>query len=446
MGLVLMLGQPFPAWGTMDEDPFLRPMEGGIPPMTSSSRRFIFRKFHPEDSAQLAVWMEQVVTRLEARTGIPVPFNRFEAVRVDATAEPEIGHGSVHLSQVFIDEYLQQRMTVTNPEQVQQEMLLEGLVKLFLNRYIVNAWKEAGPGKTGMVLPDWFSAGLAQSLMHELVNRNRDYVTAQWHQGEILGLGKLASLRTLPAGRVADKAWCGELVFWLSKPLGERVGWGKLIQRIAEGKDLDMAWVTRSVLGMDRTRDAEKRWDLHLATLTDRPSDLGRFDVDAVIALKKSLHIHRADFGIPHRDDIPARLEPADLIRLRDEDWVSRVCIRKRADLKQMWAGQAVELVAAADRFDEFFRILLSYKAARAPGGTEQGPALVEVEHILQDAQTALDDLEKRMALQSKYIENVEDARETLETDDEPPADDDGMEILRQQFLDSLLENRTAPD
>ena len=157
-------------------EPFLQPAEPTTPPLSSSTRRFVLRGFNLQDAGSLSLWLENMTSRLETRVGQPVPFNRSEIVRVVGAASGEGGPGRILRSQEFLGTSLLQRMTIENPESVSQETVLESLVQIHLNRYIISAWRRQNEERASMSLPDWFSVGIAQCLVSELLERNESFV------------------------------------------------------------------------------------------------------------------------------------------------------------------------------------------------------------------------------------------------------------------------------
>ncbi len=423
-----------PSRGEGIERPFLQPALSSSPPLSSSSRRFVLRGFDPLDAGTLSVWFESMTTRLETRLGERVPFGRAEIVQIVGFDGSDYGPGRIRFSQEFFGTALQQRMTIENPEAVTQEMLLEALTRIHLNRYIVVMHRRMGPNSASMSLPDWFSVGIAQCLIRELLERNETFVRDAWTAEEVRSVATLVRLHTLPEQWVPEKAWCGVFMNWLLRNISDTIGWQEVIAYLASGKDVDLAWITENVIKEDGAKSVEKKWELHLARLSKVQTELGAVDSDSILALKKILEIYPRDMISDPGDVVPLRLGPGDLVSYIQESWVFQVCNRKLTELALLSAGKAPEFVAAVNGYVNFFRIL----GGSVSAGNVSGGKLREIRRVLENAEAEMARLERSLAARSDYIADVEQDLATPP----PPANlslgEDGREQDRRNFLDRL--------
>jgi hypothetical protein len=422
------------------EKPFLQPAQSSVPPLSSYSRRFVLRGFDARDAGTLSTWLESMTTRLESRLGEAVPFGRTEIVQVVGVDAGEYGPGRIRFSQEFFGTALQQRMTVENPEAVTQEMLLEALVRVHINRYIVAMRRRIGPADS-MLLPDWFSVGIAQSLIRDLLERNETFVREAWTAGEVKSVATMLMLRTLPEQWVPDKAWCGVFMNWLLRNITDTIGWQGVITYIASGEDMDMAWITEEVLKEDESKSVEKRWELRLARLSKVQVELGAVDSDSILALKKILEIYPRDMISNPSDVVPLRLGPDDLVSYAHESWVFPVCNRKLTELALLSAGKAPEFVTVVNGYANFFRIL----GGSAGGGNVSGGKLRKIRRALENAEAEAARLERSLSARDEYISNVESDRTQTPPSPNLTAEEDAKERERQKFLDNLERQRSSP-
>lgn len=428
-----------PSYGSAE--PFLHPAKPESPPVTSYSQRFVFRGFDSRDNAMLGPWTEETTRRLEKVLGLVTPFKSFEVVRITGSSGPAGQPGRIHLGQTFFDEFLQQRIAIENPQNLSQEQLLEALVKVHLNRYIVATWKKLGPSEAKMLLPDWFSVGLAQSLLPEVNARNKAFVGEAWNRDDTRSVDFLLKLQTLPPDPVPDKAWCGVFVSWLLKVIPDTIGWDGFFTHVAKGGLLDSEWLTSSVMPKNQLRDVEKTWDLELASLVETHDFLGRADPEAVAALKKALEIYPGDFGRIPDAGLPHLMMPRDLISYGGERWVTQVCGDKIAELNRVSAGKAPELVAVANRYRGFFRMLISVSGGT---GAKRGK-ISALEEAVDEADSALSGLGRDAEVRAEYLQGVETGRPAVEPTSPVGDPQPSLEEKRRQYLNALEQQDGSP-
>ena len=435
-GLILGLqGAWTPSAAENSRELFLRPAQPSSPPLSSSSRRFVIRGFSPQDAGTLAVWCETMTSKLESRLGHAVPFNRSEMVQVVGFNGGDGAPSQIRFSQEFFGLALQQRMTVENPELVTGEMLTEALVRIHMNRFIVSMRRRLGPGNVDMTLPDWFAVGIAQCLPRELQERNESFVRDSWVAGEVKSVSTLVKLHTLSQLWGPDKAWCGVFMNWQLKNINDTIGWNGVIRHIASGGEMTLDWVGSVLLGEENSGSVEKRWDLHLARLSEVQVDLGSLDQSSIAALKKILQIYPRDMIENPGDVVPLRLGPADLPEYAGELWLFSVCNRKIGELTMLAAGKAPEFVAVSNGYVDYLRLV----GASAGGGAISGGKLREMDRALETADLALARLEESMAARIEYVSEVKSGLSgTNDTRPEPGSAMGGKDAARQSFLDRV--------
>jgi len=420
--------------------PFLQPAQSSTPPLSSSSRRFVLRGFDARDSGALSVWFESMTTRLESRLGHDVPFGRTELVQVVGFDGGDHGPGRIRFSQEFFGTALQQRMTIENPQAITREMLLEALVRIHINRYLVAMRRRMGPAES-MLLPDWFSVGIAQCLIRDLLERNETFVREAWTAGEVRPASSIVKLRTLPEPWVPEKAWSGVFMNWLLRAISDTIGWQGVIAYIASGNDMDMTWITNDLFQEDTAKSVEKRWELYLARMSRVQTQLGAMNADAILALKKILEIYPRDMISNPGDVVPLRLGPDDLVSYAQESWVFPVCNRKLTELALLSAGKAPEFVVVVNGYENFFRVL----GGVAGTGSLSGGKIREIRRALENAEAEAARLNRSLSAREDYISGVEVERSQPHPSPDLAEEETEKERERREFLDRLEKQRSQP-
>ena len=421
-------------------EPFLRPAVASSPPVVSSSQRFVFRGFNSKDALDLSAWSEKVAGKVEGFVGEALPFQRSEMIRFTARDNTALEAGQVQLGQNLMEDLLQQRIGLENPQLLEEEEVLEGFVAVLLYRYVVAEFRAVGM-KGEPVVPDWFSVGVAQAIQPGLRDRNTRYVVGQWEAGNSHRVAEITGWTGLPAGRVTQKAYCGLLVEWLQTPLRERVGWSNLLRRMARGDSLHADWVRDDVLGLTDAREVEKSWDLHLALATQVNREWGAMTFEQVADLKRVLTRYTAqDGGMGYAPTTALYLD--DLVLMREEEWVRQVAAGMLGDLSQFAVGQAPRIREVTENYQQFFLALQSPKSMDPMFKFTVGGPDAVLQKLLRTANESMEQLEKEVAMRTLYMNRVQSGSsstdEATQPTTEPQQVGDSLESKRKAFLDAL--------
>lgn len=434
-----------------NNEAFLHEAVPSSPPVVSSSQRFVFRGFRSEDGLKLSSWVEKVAGKLESVVGSPVPFQRREMIRFTARRDEASESGRVQLGQKLMEGLLQQRVGLENPEMLDEESVLEGFMAVLLYRYVIAEYQSTGSfGQP--VVPDWFTAGMAQSLQPGLRDRNTRFVINQWEAGEGHRVAEITEWISLPAGRVTQKADCGLLVDWLQKPIREKVGWEATWRRIAAGDPLDVEWIRNDLWQGADARDLEKAWDLHLAAQTQLNRDWGALTFEQVTDLKRILTRYISKYqGSGYAPT--SELHLGDLVLMREEAWVKKVASGMMTDLTKFAVGRAPRIREVAENYQRFFQALQNPKRMDPIFRFTVGGHDAVLNKLLRTANDSMEQLEKEVAMRSLYMnrataEPAAAAKPAVEemsspggdsgTGSEPPREADTLEQRRKSYLDAI--------
>ena len=390
-------------------EPFLREAVESSPPVVSSSQRFVFRGFHRKDGLKLSSWTEKVATKLEKVVGISVPFQQTEMIRFSAHDSEVLQTGRIQLRQSLLADLLQQRIGLENPHLLEEEEILEGFVAVLLYRYMVAAYLVSG-WNGQPVVPDWFSVGVAQLLQPGLRDRNTAFVLDEWKAGRGRRVAEIVDWKTLPAGRVPQKAYCGLLVDWLQKPIRQTFGWSALFKRMAFGDSLSVPWIQDDLLNIDDTRTVEKAWDVYVASKSEVNRDWGALTFDQVADLKRILTRHMSKERRSGYSPT-SELQLEDLILMREEAWVTVVAEDMLIELAHFSVGQAPRIREVSEAYQRFFQALQTPKRMDPTFRFTMGGHNAVLQNLLSVANDAMQELEKEVVMRSIYMNQIEVAR-----------------------------------
>lgn len=437
-------------------EPFLGAAQPSSPPITSSSQRFVFRGFAPGDGTLLARWTEQVMGRLEQGIGVPVPFRRYEIVRFSGTAEEPADRGRLIMSQGYVEGLLHQRIVVVNPDQVEEEELVEGLVQVLLNRYLLGIASLHGAGEAGISLPDWLSVGMAQWTSADLQARNVAFLRSEGDVAVGWEMAQILSWMELPGGRTAEKAACGLFVEWLDESVATSVQWVGVLRRLVSGKDLTLPYVANDLVGMgDATMSAELAWQEWRILRSQAPVEPGQLDISAVVALKKALEIRPGEFAVNLPASVPAVLTPRQLIGHRDQEWARALSLAVAAEFRRHQYSAAPELADVYGTYMSVFQRIPKVPSRGVLGLRRSGGVTTQrLEQDLAQAESRLERLEKAVALRGTLMRQSgaepAQARPPVPVlggaGEGPSPEEAAMRSERSRYLDQIEAKRRAPE
>jgi hypothetical protein len=324
-------------------------------PLVSHHRHVVVTGLASPDALRLAVMAESVRGQLLNWAGAPLPLESPYALALRAETRAEHDPGAVLKAQGWSsDGRLLQELTLVQPERLSMDDARDGLVWLWLNRWVLVRQDGAERMAQPAAFPDWFAAGVARLL--DPAERARHL--SIWSESEARGIRFSAEAVMegvyLPPGDRMEKSRAALFVAaWV-----DRVGTAAMLDAaataVARGESLTAARVAR-LWGMPDTRSMMIAWDLWLAGQRDRITPGWRTGdgagVDEVLALRIG------DYGWEWPGFIRRGegLEVEALIAAREEPWAMDVARRAAGRLQQVLIGKSPELVAAAQPALTFF-------------------------------------------------------------------------------------------
>lgn len=374
----------------------------------SASRRFAVRGLPAAPAAELARWCDDVAGRVATRLGAEAPFAPGEWIEIFCDEEAPADRGRVVKGQGYVDGRLQQRLSVINVASADQEDMLEGLVWLLVNRYVIQEQTSAERAARLGATPDWLAVGVAQGLYPELRQRNTRLVVARWLDGATVDLPGLLDHEFLPPGRWIEKAQAGLTVDWMSELAASRQGYAALWRHLAAAPRPDLAWLARDWLGFPSLRELNKSWDLWLArqqlVVTASAEGLAR-----LARLRKLLEVRPEDYAVAGVG-VPPGLTPARMIEQRAEPWMPVLAGRVNLSVQSVGLGQGADLQEVTRAYGQFFDALeRAGRKGRGLLGARTDAS--RLQKLLNEADERLVRLERAWSERSRYLDDVASGR-----------------------------------
>ncbi len=370
----------------------------------STSRRFVVQGLRAQDAAAIALWTEEVARRLESLVGRPVPVKGHMPLELVTRSETG-GAARVITAQGYVDGQVQQRVVMVNPDQLDQEDLLEGLCRLLLNRHVIALQSSRQRAAELGDVPDWMSVGAAQTLYHEIRVRNARLMLSRWKMNHSFPLAGILNLQTLPGGRWNEKALCGLMTGWLATWPDSSQRWGRMFDRLAAGRIIDDTWLAASA-GYGSARDMNKAWDVWLAQQCVQ-HDWARGPVQRLGDLRQALRINPDDYGVAVERDVAVPLVPAAMIDLRKRPWMDALTARVALKIQWLAIGQPAELQDVVRGYVSFMDALTARASAYQGGLFGRGPSESQLRKLLAEADAALEGYEKDAVRRREYLDSV---------------------------------------
>jgi len=409
IGVCLLLAWPAGAQTSASESPAASSSAAAI----SLSRRFVATGMTTVENMELAAAADQVARKLEQSVGKNLPFSRESIVGISIRRDEKQAHGRVVKAQGWVDRRLEQKLIITNLEQVDQEDVLEGLCWLLLNRYVmILQSSDARRAKPGAV-PDWISVGMAQNLFLSLRARNSEAVVKLWEQQQGLSFAEVVDLEYLPEGRWSEKAFSALAVDWLASQATTPSFWDQVFQRRADRLALSPEWAASNVLRAVSVRDVEKGWDLWLAHQTEIKREWGTVTDVQIEALRSLFVVRPNQLGVAPGADAPAWMTMGDLLLHRGKPWFDPMVARLELKVRSQGLAQAGEYKTVVDLYAEYLSELTRYPSKsfwyrvfhRRPGDrqlqsqlAEADKALLRLEASVRERDLYMDGAEKTFA------------------------------------------------
>jgi hypothetical protein len=372
--------------------------EQAIRTVFSTSRRFVISGFPPAIAADLARWTEDVAQRLEELLG-PCPWERGGYVELEAGPGNQVAR-----AQGWVDEVLQQRLTLGRGAELDQEDALEGLVWLILNRWPIQRQAMADRARELATVPDWLAVGVAQNLYAELRARNASTIQARWREDRLTAWVVLVEGEFLPAGRWATKAEAGQFVAWL---LERRARLDALWDTSARGHRMNADEVARAVLDFPDRAEATTAWEVWLAAQQDRKRVVSGVDLEQVAEFDTWARIEDPDLQAV-RANAQAPLMLADLIALRRTTWVPALASRRSWQIQMAMMGRGAEWQAVAQLYVHFLEALAGRGKGYSGGFFGRGASSRQLQALLVEADAARDRLRREIEARTAFLDTME--------------------------------------
>jgi hypothetical protein len=377
------------------------------PVVISASHRFIAGGMSSSENVSLAASAEEVAGKIEEVTRLTIPFGKGEFVQMLARRSTNEPSGRVVKAQGWVDSSLAQKLILVNPERADQEDILEGLCWLLLNRYVIDLQTfEQKTAQLGCV-PEWLSTGVAQNLFLALRTRNNQVVIRHWLRNEGLPFNQILNLEYLPAGRWADKAFCGLAVDWFASRSDPALVFHNCFSCLAGGRIISTNAIGKLLIGRDSGRELEKNWDLWIASQTQVKQFWGGVSIERLESLKHLLAAPPDEMGIPASEGVPASLTIKELIAYRDASWMPLYAARVNLHIRGLGIGEAKEFRDVLELYGKYLEAL-----ARSRRGLSRlslfraSPAALN--HMFSTAEKELADLVATRERKNQFVTGVE--------------------------------------
>lgn len=328
------------------------------PVVISASHRFVAGGMASPENVSLAASAEETAGKIEELIGLRIPFAKGESVQMLARRSTNEPNGRVIRAQGWVDRTLSQKLIIVNPENADQEDVLEGLCWLLLNRCVIG--RQTFEQKTAQLgsVPDWLSIGVAQNLYLALRTRNSQVVIRRWLRDESLSFSEILGFDYLPAGRWGEKAFCGLAVDWMASHPNPAAAFGSFFSSLAAGGPITTNLVSSLLIGQDSGRELEKGWDLWIASQTQVKQYWGGVSAERLESLRHLLAAPPDEMGIPAGEGVPSTLTMKQLVKYRDAPWMSLYATRLNLHIRGLGIGEAKEFRDVLDLYGKYLATL----------------------------------------------------------------------------------------
>lgn len=403
------------------------------PVITSANRLFMVSGIEAADAAQLALWAEDVASRVEQCLKLTLPVFKSQPIHIAGRVHTQMSDSRVVKAQGYVDGMLTQRLLLVNPSRIEQEEVLEGLCWLLANRYIIRRQSVDERRNHLGEAPDWLSTGLAQNLYPQLRARNARDVLDRWGTSTRRSLDDVMRMEYLPEGRWSNKSFCGLAVGWLLElPAPDRRS-AAVFRALAGRERITPAWLAAQETGFENEWQLQQAWQDWVTAQTTHERDWGQLGQEHMDALKGALLIEPAGGATASAMDghtlgelIPARREP----------WVQDVAAERRAEMQQLALGRPPEFLQVVRGYEGFLDALTAPTNSALPE--------LELVGLLQKSDRARRALEERLKRQEAFLNEVERKLQAA-VHTEPPAEDPAVLASMAAYLDELESRSGQP-
>ena len=352
-GWLLAAGMAFAAQAQPPE-PAVRAEKTGRAAIASSDHRFLVSGMTSAENMVLAGKLSELAGRVEDKTGMPLPMQRDQilGVMVQSAASPDT---EVLKMQGWDDGRFYQRLIVPGALRLDGEDLMEAVCWLLLNRYAAEYTPAVQRLGMGATVPDWVSAGLAQSTQAALKSRNRDWISRELADGRALPLAQVIKQELLPPGRWREKAYAAAAVEFLF-PERDLNAWARLFKAAGTKQAIDAAWLRKNSPALP-DKNPESAWRAYLdefvrGRVVEAWSDRG---LQLEEKLLQALNFVPREMTADVPAEVPPELFARDLIDYRGQPWTFPVAGALSLQVQSLKLGAPPLLQEALASYAAFF-------------------------------------------------------------------------------------------
>jgi len=133
----------------------------------------------------------------------------------------------------------------------------------------------------------------------------------------------------------------GLFVHWLTVLPAKRERFGKLFAQVMAGRPITGEWLGTLIPNVGDAVGLDEAWDRWLMSQKHVVFTLGTVSTRTIEQLRAELLLYSGACGIPLGVEMSRGAELAELIRLRQQDWISQFVREKRSRLDLLGVGRA---------------------------------------------------------------------------------------------------------
>ena len=361
--------------------------------VTSPSRAFIIRGPVIEQNAHMAHWAEKMSGRIEGALGLSIPALTRQPVILQLVDLEDGQLPSVRKSQKLVGPRIQQTLWIHGIEGVDHEEMLEAFSSMMIQRTVWSRTRFRGEKLKQTRVPDWFSAGLAQTLLPQLRSRNHDQVYRSWLNNEVLSAEETVQYRFAAEGRWMEKFSCGIFVEWILSVHEVASVLDNLMRTWALGEQVNEDVLSAFMGFPPGGRVLEEEWDLWLSYMTRRKSDWQAKQEATVEELAQLTLTTSAGQS----------LALDRLVEYVGEPWLRKGVVNLRYAIQTLGVGQSREFLDVVAMYIHYLNTIEAM-ATSSKKWLRRRPTPSEALSEYQQAKRALDQFARVLGQRSQYL------------------------------------------
>ena len=380
--------------------------------IVSSSRHFVVRGMDPEVNLRLSIWCDEVARELTELLGAEVPFLDQRPVYLLLRDDDALDEAVVNRRSKFASGLLTQELRITNFNVADQEDMLENLVALLVERYVIARQDNNELNRAIPLVPAWFSVGVAPVLYSALRDRNRKVCVRQWMEKRLRPVVDVLAMQTSASGRSTLKCTCNLFYGWMQSLSVTVPVNSQFFNAWAGGEVIDLPWIMDHMPGLVSEKNIAKEWNLWAANRKEIRSEWSGGAYETIAVLKRKLNVRPKLMNAGYPLDGPDIVTPRQLLDLYDQPWFSFVVGKSSFDIAFQGLGQSSDMRDIIQQYQTFFETLksLSVLHAKNKRTTTFRRARSKAERQLNEANLALAVYENRMQKVKQYVDAVENS------------------------------------